>query len=83
MEKDISELDATLKLSECQSNLHRWGAANRVSFDPLVKEFVVILRLNALGNDFKLLGVTFGAQLLMFSGIRKIGVEAGGASRQF
>ena len=77
LDKDATALEATLKLSECQSSLHRWGAANRVCFDPLKEEFVVIRRRKALGSDFKLLGVTFDAQLLMHSGVRKIAVEAG------
>ena len=48
------------------------GAANRVSFDPLKEWFVVIRRQKPLGEDFKLLGVTFDAQLLMYKGVQKL-----------
>ena len=75
--KDVEELEAVLKLSECQASLHRWGAANRVKFDPSKEEFVVIRRRKAIGNDFRLLGVLFDAQLLMHRGVRKIAVDAG------
>ena len=75
--KHVSELEAVLKLSECQSSLHRRGAANRVSFDPLKEWFVVIRQQKPLGEDFKLLRVTCDAQLLMYKGVRKIAVEAG------
>ena len=66
-----------LKLSECQSSLHRRGAANRVSFDHLNKGIVVIRLQKPLGEDFELLRVTFDAQLLMYKGVRKTAVEAG------
>ena len=65
------------KFSESQASLHRWGAANRVSFDPAKEGFVVIRRQKAIGEDFKLLGVSFDAQLLMHKGVRKIAIEAG------
>ena len=61
----------------CQNSLHRWGAANRVTFDPQKEEFIIIRRRNALGPEFRLLGVIFDAQLLMHTGVRKIAVEAG------
>ena len=77
LNKNASELEAVLKLSECQASLHRWGAANRVSFDPAKEGFVVIRRQKAIGEDFKLLGVSFDAQLLMHKGVRKIAIEAG------
>ena len=34
LNKNASELEAVLKLSECQASLHRLGAANRMIFDP-------------------------------------------------
>ena len=34
LDKDVTEEDAILKLSDCQRSLHRWWAANRVTFDP-------------------------------------------------
>ena len=77
MRKDTSWELASAKLSECQANLHRWGAANRVVFDPGKEEFVFIRRRDAIGSDFRLLGVVFDPQLLMRKGARKIATEAG------
>ena len=77
LDKDTSEEEAVLRLSVCQNSLHRWGAANRVTFDPQKEEFIIIRRRNALGPEFRLLGVIFDAQLLMHKGVRKIAVETG------
>ncbi len=77
LDKDVKELDAVIKLSECQHNLHAWGGANRVVFDPVKEEFVLMRRFRALGPNFRLLGITFDPQLLMHTGARKIAVEAG------
>ena len=72
LDKDVSEEEAVRKLAECQRSLHRWGIANRVTFDPPKEEFLIIRRRNALGAEFRLLGVIFDAQLLMHKGVRKI-----------
>ena len=77
MRKDISWDHAVAELSGCQSNLHRWGAANRVVFDPGKEEFVFIRRRDAIGSDFTLLEVSFDPQLTMRNGARKIATEAG------
>ena len=77
LDKEAKELDAVLRLSECQSSLHAWGQANQVVFDPLKESFVLLRRFRALGGDFKLLGITFDPQLLMHKGAREIAVEAG------
>ena len=57
--------------------MHRWGAANRVVFDPGKEEFILLRRRDAIGNDFRLLGVVFDPQLLMKRGAKKIATEAG------
>ncbi len=75
--KDVKEFEAVLELSECQSNLHKWGAANQVVFDSSKESFALMRRFRAIGANFKLLGITFDPQLLMHDGARKIAVEAG------
>ena len=77
LSKDMSWEHAAARLAECQTSLHRWGAANRVAFDPGKEEFVLIRRREAMGNDFRILGVDFDPQLLMRKGARKIATEAG------
>ena len=76
-DKDVKEFDVVMRLSACQHQLHEWGSANQVTFDPSKEEFVLIRRFRALGPNFKLLGVTFDPQLLMHTGVRKIASEAG------
>ena len=75
--KDVKEYDAVLELSACQAKLHEWGRANQVVFDSSKESFVLMRRFRAIGENFKLLGVTFDPQLLMHDGARKIAVEAG------
>ena len=58
--------------------MHRWGAANRVVFDPGKEWFILIWRRDAIGNDFRLLGVVFHPQLLMRKGARKIATKLAG-----
>ena len=71
------ELRHEIESRGAQQDLHKWGAANRVIFDPSKEEFILIRRRNALGNPFKLLGLVFDPQLLMRIGARKIATEAG------
>ena len=58
-------------------NLCRWGAANRVLFDPGKENFHGIHRTRAFGDDFKILGVLFDCQLTMRSAAHEIAAEAG------
>ena len=74
---DVKEFDGVISLSRCQSRLHAWGGANQVVFDPLKEAFVLLRRFRALGENFKLLGITFDPQLLMHVGAREVAVEAG------
>ena len=77
LDKGISAEDAVLLLSKGQCNLHAWGYANGVVFDPTKEVFIVMRRREAVGEKFKLLGLTFDSQLLMHAGTRKIATEAG------
>ena len=49
----------------CQKNLHDWGAANAVTFDPGKESMHVLSRTDAVGESFKILGVNFDPQLRM------------------
>ena len=44
------------ELTDCQKELHRWGAANRVTFDSGKEWFYVLHRTQAQGNEVKILG---------------------------
>ena len=64
-------------LTQCQSELHAWGAANQVLFDAGKESFHCIHRGRHFGDDFKILGVLFDCQLSMASASREISREAG------
>ena len=61
----------------CQARLHEWGAANSVDFDPAKESLHVLHRTNGVGEDFKLLGLTFDVELRMGRGVSILAREAG------
>ncbi len=72
-----TEAQARAALRKCQVSLHRWGAANKVLFDPGKESFHAIHRTRSFGDDFKILGVLYDCQLTMSSAVREIAKEAG------
>ena len=64
------------EMDRCQSELHKWGKANQVSFDP-AKESQHILALNGgEGINFKLLGIPFDNALTMRDAVVELVSEA-------
>ena len=64
------------EMDRCQSELHKWGKANQVSFDP-AKESQHILALNGgEGMNFKLLGIPFDNALTMRDAVVELVSEA-------
>ena len=49
----------------CQDELHKWGAANQVVFDPAKEGRFILHRKCPQGDDFELLGVRFDCKLIM------------------
>ncbi len=79
---DDDDVEATMRrilsdLESAQQELHLWGAANQVRFDPSKESFHVLHRRFHYGDDFKILGVTFDVCLLMHTAAREIATEAG------
>ncbi len=72
-----TETQAQAELRQCQSSLHRWGAANRVLFDPGKESFHGIHRTRSFGEDFKILGVIIDCKLTMRAAAKEISREAG------
>ena len=68
---------ALSKLREVQQEVHAWGEANRVVFDPSKESLHLIHRRFSLGDNFKLLGVVFDPALLMHDAARTVATEAG------
>ena len=61
----------------CQSELHKWGGANQVMFDPSKESFHIIHRTRGEGENFTILGIEFDTGLLMHNAARNVAVEAG------
>jgi hypothetical protein len=64
------------EMRDCQASLHDWGNANQVAFDPAKETFHILHRARPLGSDFKILGVTFDAKLLMEAATCEIAAQA-------
>jgi hypothetical protein len=65
----------SLKL--CQKELHDWGQANQVEFDPGKEGLYIISTSEAFGGDFKILGVEFDTSLTMKAAVDGMVTEAG------
>ena len=71
-----SDADIVSDLGRCQSSLHAWGRANQVKFDPGKKSFHIIDRKRPVGDNFRLLGVTFDPRLVMDTACVEIAGQA-------
>jgi hypothetical protein len=56
----------------CQAELHSWGEANQVSFDPEKESFHILSNTEPFGEEFKLLGVSFDTTLSMESAVQQV-----------
>ena len=68
---------ALSKLRELQQEVHAWGEANSVMFDPSKETLHFIHRRFNHGDNFKLLEVVFDPALLMHDAARTVATEAG------
>ena len=75
--KDVADEEIFNEMAVCQNNLHAWGRANQVEFDP-GKESKHILAMQGRGSGecFKLLGVIFDVGLTMETALHDIAREA-------
>jgi len=71
--------DATIQatISKCQEELHTWGEANQVVFDPCKESKHIMCLDQPLGTTFKLLGVLFDDGLMMAEAVSQLVCEAG------
>ena len=76
-ERVPADLRAEIALRGAQKELHLWGKANQVLFDPSKESFHLLHRTLYAGEDFKILGVLFDPQLLMHAACRHVATEAG------
>ena len=52
-------------LRECQQQLHKWGRANRVTFDAGKEETMIVSTTSVCGGPAKILGIEFDSKLVM------------------
>ena len=64
-------------LDHVQNELHLWGEANQISFDAGKESKHIISKSRPVGEDFKLLGITFDCKLLMHKTISECTVSCG------
>ena len=64
-------------IKDCQAEVHKWGEANRVAFDPSKESFHMLHRSRGSGENFKILGVSFDKALVMHDACRELAVAAG------
>ena len=76
---DITEDHDTIwtALHNCQAELHKWGEANQVIFEPSKETLHILQRRHVEYSEFKLLGIVFDNHLLMHEATRKLANEAG------
>ena len=63
---------ALLAIDRVQEELHRWGMANQVEFDPTKESKHVLSRTDPCGENLKLLGIEFDCQLCMADAVRSL-----------
>ena len=71
-ERSTPNEDILLDLALCQSSVHKWGARNRVTFEPTKEEFAVLDPRGGTGGPFRLLGPLIDNQLRMHLAIDKL-----------
>ena len=64
-------------LKICQADLHDWGKANQVDFDPAKESMHILPTTEPHGNDFKLLSVDFDCALDMTNAVHGLVTDAG------
>ena len=64
-------------LSKCQNDVHKWGEANQVSFEPSKESFHTLDRKTPVGDCFLILGVMFDPKLQMIDAVERLTREAG------
>ena len=60
----------------CQGELHKWGKANQVSFDPTNESKHILALSGGEGRNFKLLGVPFDHALSIRDAVVEMATDA-------
>ena len=65
------------EMHQCQYELHKWGKANQVTFDPAKESKHILALTGGEGHNFRLLGVPFDHALSMRDAVVELVSEAG------
>ena len=60
----------------CELELHKWGKANQVSFDPATESKHILALNGGEGSNFRLLGVPFDHAISMRAAVEELVSEA-------
>ena len=74
-DREVPTATVTSRLQQCQTELHMWGKANQVLFDPTKESFHILHQRNPWGPSFKSLGVTFDVKLVMGDACMEIAAQ--------
>ena len=76
-DRNVSNSTVLSELRTRQLELHRWGKANRVTFDAGKECFCVLSTSDGEGDNFKVLGIEFDPKLSMHACVQSCVHEAG------
>ena len=74
--KTTATEEALAQAQACQQEVHKWGGANHVTFDPEKESFHVLSAQGSTSETFKTLGVEIDGALTMEKTVRKTATEA-------
>ena len=73
----VQNTNVLKNLAACQTELHDWGRANQVAFDPKKESVHILSKTESFGPEFKILGVVFDSGLTMASAVNEVVTAAG------
>ena len=75
-EHNASVVSVLVDAKKCQTELHKWGRANQVSFDPAKESAHIVSHAQPHGDPSKLLGICFDCKLRMDLAVRDVVSQA-------
>jgi hypothetical protein len=72
----VENCTITICMNNCQSELHKWGQANQVVFDPTKESKHILSYEDPDGDSFRLLGITWDVRLTMKDTVDEVVSEA-------
>ena len=75
-EHNASVVSVLADAKKCQTELHKWGRGNQVSFDPAKESAHIVSHAQPHGDPCKLLGICFDCKLRMDLAVRDVVSQA-------